>query len=184
MKTGNRTHVVRALDHHNIRPTTIGRHAMGLFGRDGGKIDLLIWGAVQFGRWGLLDHRATAIAIEAGYQFIAPWKPWLRAGYFRSTGDGNADDGTHSTFFQVLPTPRIYTRFPFFNLMNNDDIFGQILLKPVSKLSTQYVHYLRLRSRQDLWYVGGPFQQETFGYTGWASNGHSGLGTLVDMSLD
>lgn len=186
VKTDNRPQAVRASDHRNLRLTTIGGHAMGIFGGDGGKTDLLVWGAVQFGRWGLLDHRAAAIAIEGGYQFVAPWKPWLRAGYFRSTGDGNADDGTHSTFFQVLPTPRIYARVPFFNLMNNDDIFGQILLKPVSKLSLRSdVHYLRLSSRQDLWYVGGgPFQQGTFGYTGRPSNGHSGLGTLVDLSLD
>jgi hypothetical protein len=186
LKTDNRPQAVRTADHRNIRLTTIGGHAMDVFGKNGGKVDLLVWGAAQFGRWGLLDHRAAAIAVEGGYQFAVPWKPWVRAGYFRGTGDGNPGDDTHSTFFQMLPTPRIYARFPFFDLMNNEDIFAQILLKPRSKLSLRGdVHYLRLSNPRDLWYVGGgPFQQESFGYVGRPNNGHSVLGTLADLSVD
>jgi len=186
LKTDNRSQAVRAADSRNIRVTTIGGHYLGVFGKGEGKADLLFWGAAQFGHWGVLDHRAAAVAIEGGYRFAARWKPWLRAGYFRSTGDGNPNDGEHTTFFQVLPTPRIYARFPFYNLMNNEDVFGEFLLKPVSKLSLRAdVHYLRLSNPRDLWYTGGgAFQSGTFGVIGRPSSGNSTLGTLLDVSLD
>ena len=186
LKTDNRPESARAADQRNIRLTTIGGHAMGVFGEGNGKTDLLVWGAAQIGRWGALDHRAAAVAVEAGHQFVTMWKPWLRVGYFRSSGDGDPNDGTHSTFFQALPTPRVYARFPFFNLMNNEDSFGQILLQPVRGLSLRSdVHYLRLSNRRDLWYVGGgAFQEGTFGYVGRPSQGPSVLGTLADLSLD
>ena len=126
------------------------------------------------------------MALEGGYQFAVKLKPWLRAGYFRSTGDGNPNDDTHNTFFQVLPTPRIYARFPFYNLMNNEDTFLQLRLKPHQKLSLRAdVRYLRLGNRNDLWYLGGgAFQKNTFGYIGRPSGGNRALGTLADVSLD
>lgn len=186
LKTDNRPQAVRAVDSRNIRLTTIGGHYLGVFGKGEGKADLLFWGAAQFGHWGVLDHRAGAIAVEGGYQFAARWKPWLRAGYFRSTGDGNPNDGDHTTFFQVLPTPRIYARFPFFNLMNNEDAFGEFLFKPVPRLSVRTdVHHLRLSNSLDLWYTGGgAFQRGTFGFVGRPSGGNSTLGTLFDGSFD
>ncbi|HMV50897.1 MAG TPA: alginate export family protein, partial [Blastocatellia bacterium] len=127
---------------------------------------------------------------EAGYQFtgksVDKLKPWLRAGYFRSTGDGDPADNTHGTFFQVLPTPRPYARFPFYDLVNNEDTFAQLRLKPHAKVSLRTdVHHLRLSNAKDQWYLGGgAFQKNTFGYTGRPSNGQKTLGTLVDFSLD
>lgn len=186
LKVDNRPLSARTADHSNIRITTFGGHYLAAIGSGAAKTDLLFWGAAQVGNWGVLTHRAGAIAVEAGHRFDAPMQPWLRAGYFRSTGDGNPNDNEHSTFFQMLPTPRIYARFPFFNLMNNQDIFGELLLKPARKLSLRTdIHSLSLSSSQDLWYLGGgAFQQSTFGYTGRPGNGHSGLGTLFDGSLD
>ncbi|MEK7833049.1 MAG: hypothetical protein AAB401_18310, partial [Acidobacteriota bacterium] len=101
-------------------------------------------------------------------------------------GDGDPNDGTHGTFFQVLPTPRIYARFPFFNSMNNEDAFVQLRLKPHAKLALRTdLHHLRLGSERDLWFVGGgAFQQKTFGYVGRPSNGNKTLGILVDASAD
>jgi hypothetical protein len=153
-------------------------------------MDALVWGVGQFGDWGRLRHSAGAIAAEAGYQFggkIADKiKPWLRAGYFRSTGDGDPADNKHNTFFQVLPTPRIYARFPFYNLMNNEDVFAQLRLKPHAKLSLRAdAHYLRLSNAKDLWYVGGgAFQGQTFGYIGRPSNSNKTLGAMIDLSVD
>jgi len=186
LKTDNRPQALRAADTRDIRLTSLGGHYLGAFGKGPGKTDLLVWGVGQFGHWGLLDHRAGAIAIEGGYQFPAPWKPWVRAGYFRSTGDGDSADDKHTTFFQVLPTPRVYARFPIYNLMNNQDLFGELRLRPVNKLSlSTQVRYLRLSNRQDLWYAGGgAFQKQTFGYLGRPSNGQSGVGTLFDLSID
>ena len=71
-----------------------------------------------------LGHSANAAAVEGGYQLTkAPTAPWLRGGWFRSSGDNNATDATHNTFFQILPTPRVYARLPFYNLMNSTDEF-------------------------------------------------------------
>ncbi len=191
LKTDNRAQALRAADLENIRITTLGGHYIGVFKAGKGKVDALLWGAGQLGSFGALDHRAGAIAAEVGYSFAGnkfadKLKPWLRGGYFRSTGDRNPNDGDHGTFFQVLPTPRIYARTPFFNLMNNEDAFGQLRIKPHAKLGVRFdAHHLRLSSKQDLWYVGGgAFQKRTFGYVGRPSNGRQSLGWLFDVSAD
>lgn len=190
LKTDNRPQAQRAADGDKIRVTTVGGHYITTFKAGAGKMDALVWGAGQFGDWGDLNHRAAAIAVEGGYQFggrIADKiKPWIRAGYFRSSGDGDPADGAHNTFFQILPTPRVYARFPFYNLMNNEDVFAQLRLKPHAKLSLRAdAHYLRLSNAKDLWYVGGgAFQRQTFGYIGRPSNGNKALGAMIDLSVD
>jgi hypothetical protein len=186
LKADNRPQAVRQADTETIRMTTIGGHYLGAIDSGAGTLDVLVWGAGQFGRWGPLDHRAAAIAIEGGYQIPIKLKPWVRGGYFRGTGDGDPDDETHGTFFQVLPTPRIYARFPFYNLMNNEDGFVQLRLKPHAQLSVRTdLRYLRLSSSQDLWYLGGgAFQNNTFGFIGRPSGGSRTVGTLGDLSVD
>jgi hypothetical protein len=189
LKIDNRTAAARAADSQNLRLTTVGGHYLAAVKTAGSKVDLLAWGVGQFGQWGRLDHRAGAIAVEAGIQptkFAQRLKPWLRAGFFRSTGDGNATDDKHTTFFQVLPTPRIYARFPFYNLMNNQDLFAELRLKPHARLGLRAdAHYLRLSGARDLWYQGGgAFQKATFGYVGRPSGGKKTLGTMFDLSLD
>src|ERR1039458_151924 len=76
-------------------------------------------------------------AVEAGFQpaIAKAVRPWLRGGYFYSSGDNNPNDGTHGTFFAILPTPRVYARFPFFNEMNNRDLFGELMLRPTKALT-------------------------------------------------
>ena len=104
----------------------------------------------------------------------------------QSRGDGNPNDGTHQTFFQVLPTPRIYARFPFYNLMNNQDAFAELILRPHPKWTFRAdAHALRLSNKNDLWYAGGgAFQQTTFGYAGRPSSGSQSLSNLYDVSAD
>jgi hypothetical protein len=186
LKTDNRPLAARTADRQNIRLTSIGGHWIGVFGAGAHKTDALLWGVAQFGRWGILDHRAGAFAMELGHQFPGGWKPWLRGGYYISSGDGDPGDNRHATFFQALPTPRIYARFPFHNLMNNRDLFLEFRLKPASKLSLRTdVRFLRLSSRGDLWYLGGgAFQESTFGFVGRPSNQHSDMGALFDVSID
>lgn len=186
VKTDNRPLPVRAADGDNVRLTTVGGHFVSAVKAGAGTADFLLWGAGQFGSWGVLNHRAGAIAAEAGYKFTARTSPWIRAGYFRSTGDGNPADSDHTTFFQVLPTPRVYARFPFYNLMNNEDVFAQLRLKPHTRVSLRAdVHRLRLSNARDLWYVGGgAFQDKTFGYTGRPGGGKKSLGTMFDLSAD
>jgi hypothetical protein len=113
-------------------------------------------------------------------------KPWFRGGYFAGSGDGDPTDGAHNTFFQILPTPRPFARFPFFNLMNNRDYHGSMVLRPDAKVTvSSEFHALRLSNRRDLWYLGGGvFQPWTFGYVGRAAAGAQSLANLYDTSVD
>lgn len=187
LKTDNRPLASRAADVADLQIATLGSHYLRTLKLGEGTVDLLAWGAWQTGRWGQLDHRAGGVALEAGYQ--PAWsrlKPWLRLGHFRSTGDGNPSDSKHHTFFQVLPTPRIYARFPFFNLMNSKDSFAQLTLRPLKRWSFQSeLHQLGLSQRSDLWYQGGgAYQDNVFGYSGRPGGGQRSLAMLWDLNAD
>ena len=188
LKTDNRPLALRSADHAGINLATVGAHYIQTVDITPGIFDLLLWGALQGGSWGTQSQRAGAFVAEAGWQphFLPRVKPWLRGGYNYGSGDGNPNDHTHGTFFQILPTARQYARFPFFNMMNNRDAFGELMLRPSKNITLRSdIHSLALASRHDLWYSGGGvFQPWTFGFTGRPSNGQSGLATLYDLSLD
>lgn len=188
LKTDNRATPIRAADLGRIEIATWGAdYAHVVNTTNSGKFDFLVWGAVQTGSWGNLTQRAGSFVGEAGWQPpVKMLKPWVSAGYSYGSGDGNAKDSHHGTFFQVLTTPRQYARFPFYNMMNNEDLYGTLNLRPVSKLGLRTeVHALRLASASDLWYLGGgAFQPQTFGYTGRPSNGNRGLANVCDLSAD
>lgn len=187
MKTDNRPPTVRRADVDAIGIATIGGHYLRSVKTGASAVDLLAWGAFQAGSWGALDHQAGSFAVEAGWQpAIATWKPWIRGGYSYGSGDGNASDNVHGTFFQVLPTPRVYARFPFFNLMNTRDGFGELILRPSAKLTVRSdAHVLRLADAADLWYQGGgAFEPDTFGYAGRPSGGSTDLAAMYDASGD
>ena len=187
LKTDNRSLAARQNDGDSIHVGTIGGHYLGTVDTGVGAIDVLFWAAAQTWSWGQLAHRAVAVAVEAGWQPRAPGalKPWIRAGDNRGSGDDDATDTKHGTFFQVLPTPRVYARFPFFNLMNLDDRFVEAIVRPGRLVVRTDVHWLRLADAHDLWYSGGgAFQPDTFGYSGRPSNGQTGVGTLYDVSAD
>lgn len=154
--------------------------------RDAGIFDFMIWAAGQAGSWGPQSHRAGALAAEVGWQPRAGWRPWLRAGYFIGSGDGDPSDHRHHTFFPMLPTPRLYARFPFYNQQNNTDVSITLLLRPTSRVTLRSDgHNLSLTSRKDLWYLGGgAFQPRTFGFQGRPSGGFRGLANLWDLSAD
>ena len=171
----------------NIRINTFGTHVLHTEGIKSGVFDMLFWGAVQGGEWGAVDHAAWAVAIEGGFQFTTvPAKPWIRGGYFASSGDKDPLDRKHGTFYQMLPTARKYAFFPFYNLMNNEDLFIQAILKPSEAFTIRTdLHSISLQSKHDLWYMGaGPTQSSgsIFGYVGRPSNNHAGLATVLDIS--
>lgn len=182
IKTDNRPLAARRLDDDKISITTLGANYVKVID----KIDLLAWGALQTGKWGLLDHSANALALEAGYQPKIKYRPWLRLGYYRASGDGNAADGDHKTFFTPLPTPRLYARFPFYNQMNSEDLFAQLIVRPTPKLNVRSeLHSLKLANSNDLFYSGGgAFQDTGFGIAGRPSGGNSKLANLLDVSVD
>lgn len=188
LKTDNRALATRRNDIADIRLFTFGGHSVHAIQTRAGTADLLFWGAGQTGDWGLQQQRAYAVAFEGGLQprVLRKLKPWVRAGYFRGSGDSDPNDAKHGTFFQLLPTPRPFARFPFFNLMNNRDINGALILRPHPKVTTSTeFHALALTSGGDLWYTGGGvYQPWSFGYVGLATNGARSLANLYDTSLE
>jgi alginate export protein len=185
VKVDNRALASRRADRSNITIATFGGHYLQVIDTANGPLDLLLWGAGQSGSWGALSQRAGAISIEGGWQPHAPLAPWLRGGWDYGSGDGDPNDGVHGTFFQLLPTPRVYARLPFFNMMNTSDAFGEVVLRPKTFTLRGDVHAIRLATANDLWYQGGgAFQALTFGYTGRPSNGASSLARLADLSVD
>jgi hypothetical protein len=142
---------------------------------------------VQGGDWGRLEHRAYAVAAEIGFQPRMTWNPWIRAGYYLGSGDEDPADDGHGTFVPVLTTVRQYAQFPFYNSMNTEDLFAQVILRPVpGKLAIRAdLHRLRLSQAADLWYGGSGAGQRTrsFGFGGRPSGGSRDLATLADLSL-
>jgi len=186
-KTDNRPLAVRKADTKNIRVGTYGADFLTTLPAGPGAFDIVFWGVLQNGQWGVLSQHSGAFATEAGYRLTSvATRPWLRGGIFRGTGDNNNTDKVHNTFFQVLPTARAYARFPFYNLMDSTDKFIQIVDDPLKKLQLRSdLHFLSLTSAKDIWYQGGgAYDNKSFGFAGRPSAGHTSLASVVDISSD
>jgi hypothetical protein len=186
-KTDNRPLAVRQVDHKNIRLGTYGGSLIATQPAGPGTLDFIFWGALQNGAWGTQTQSAGAVALEGGYRFTkVPTTPWFRGGWWRATGDNNPSDSKNNTFFVVLPTPRVYARLPFYNLMNSTDSFVQLMDRPHKGLELRSdLHWLDLTSSHDLWYLGGgAFDNKVFGFTGRPANGHSSFASVWDASSD
>ncbi len=186
LKTDNRPAWARAADHDPIAFTTTGADYVHVFDTTAGSVDVLGWAVGQFGSWGRLSQRASAFVGEAGWQPHAPLKPWIRGGFSYGSGDNDPQDDRNGTFFQLVTTPRQYARFPFYNMMNNRDLYALVTVRPDPKLTVATeLHRLSLASGSDLWYGGGgPFQPGTFGYSGRPSYGKTSLASVWDVSAD
>ena len=188
LKTDNRPLAVRQTDNQDILLGTFGADYLQVFNTaTAGKFDFLFWGVLQTGSWGLQSDRAGAFVGEFGWQPpVQHLAPWVSAGYSYGSGDGNPNDNKHTTFSQLLPTPRPYARFPFYDMQNNKDLYASVNIRPHRQVSlrTEF-HGLSLAERNDLWYLGGgPFQPQTFGYVGRPSGGQSKLANVWDLSAD
>ena len=186
--TDNRTLPARQADDGDLVVHTVGANFEGVRRVGVGDVDVLVWAAGQAGQWQALDHAAWALAVEGGYRFVdVAMKPWIRAGWFRGSGDDDPNDGDHDTFFQVLPTARLYAQTPFFNMMNNEDVFVQAIVAPRDGLSVRVdYHHLWATEGDDLVYAGGgaTMSQPVFGYAGYSARGHSSIADFVDVSVD
>ncbi|MBI3784697.1 MAG: alginate export family protein [Deltaproteobacteria bacterium] len=174
----------------DINLHTGGGHLIHVASTPFGSVDGMLWGVLQGGDWGRQSDFGWSWDVEAGWQPALPWKPWIRAGYTRSSGDDNPNDDKHKTFFQILPTARIYSFSTFYNLMNTQDAFGSLLLRPITGLvSRTELHVLRLTESHDLWYQGSGAtlsdrnRAEGFGFPGRPANGQRELFTLVETSI-
>ena len=182
----NRPLSVRQADSGDIEIYTLGANVTHVLELGPGKVDLLAWGVTQFGDWQSQSQDSWAYALEAGYQLTDAWSaPWLRVGLDQSSGDSDPTDGDHDTFFQMLPTARLYAFFPFYNLMNNRDLFAQLILKPhpiVTALAS--LHWLRVSQRDDFLYSGGgATSNSVFGFSGTGTGNRNGIGTMVDLTV-
>jgi hypothetical protein len=185
-KVDNRPAAVRAADRRPIDIHTAGVDFARTFTLGPGKADVLLWGAGQLGGWGRLTQESWAAVGEVGYRFVkAPWKPWLRAGYTSTSGSGSKGGDVHGTFFQILPTARLYAQFPFYNMMNSNDLSSELVLAPRENIETRTtLHNLWLSSSRDLWYQGGgAYDNDFFGYAGRPSFGRAYLATLLDTGV-
>lgn len=189
LKSDNRPARVRTADKQDISIHTEGMHYIGVLPTSAGPIDFLAWGALQVGDWGTQDHQAWAWDVETGWQpKDLPWKPWLRIGYGRTSGDDDPTDGDHDTFFQILPTSRIYAYSAFYNLMNNEDAFAQLILRPFPGFSWRSdFHNIRLSESRDLWYQGAGATLSDrnigFGFPGRPAFGHRDLFRIAETSV-
>lgn len=187
VKADNRPAAVREADREPIEVATVGAHLLQLFPTRAGPVDLALWGGGQFGDWGTQRHRAWAANAEVGWQPEGvAWKPWVRLGAFRTSGDRDSLDATHGTWFQNLATPRLYARYPFYNQTNVRDLSASLTLRPGARLTLRAdVRGVSLGEASDGWYAGsGPYDEATFGISYRPSGGARALATLIDLSAD
>ncbi|MFN7933753.1 MAG: hypothetical protein U0R19_10515 [Bryobacteraceae bacterium] len=177
----------------NFGWTHVGRSFDGLhYVQNIGKMSLHVMGAVptrgvfQTDGWGWVRTGFGYASLNGqhnGKRHSGDWR--LFTLYYQ-----DFRHGVLKTDNRALPprqtTPRPYARFPFFNFLNNEDSFAEVILRPSKKAVVRSdFHNLRLSSRSDLWYVGGGvFQPWSFGYAGRPSNNERSLGKLIDASLD
>lgn len=165
---------------------TIGANALHVHEIGPGLADGLAYGFGQFGNWQSQDHSAWAYGAELGYQLAGVWsRPWLRFGINSASGDPDPDDDLHQTFFQLLPTAWLYAQFPFYNMMNDQDVFVQALLDPHPMVTWRTdLHWLRVNSDRDLAYFGGgATKNDFFGYGGVPANGRHELAYLIHTNV-
>jgi len=178
----------RATDHGGLAKGvliyTVGGSFLGIGPLGPGKVDLLLWGAGQWGRYSTLHQGAEAGMAELGYQIPQlPARPWLRAGVNAASGDSDPTDRRHGTFFNLLPTNHPYYGFAdqlaFQNLV---DSFLQLRLTPHEKLALNlFVHRFVLASKADARYSGsGAFNESVFGFNAQPSRGRRNVGTEYD----
>ncbi len=164
--------------------SAVGRYPVGAVA-----VDTVGWLAVQRGQWYEQRHRAWNLATEAGVQWTtAPWQPWLRVAWMHGSGDDQAGDDRHGTFFPVLPTVRKYALSTLHSTANIDDLFVQAIVRPTPRLMVRgEAHRLRLASAADRWYAGAGATQQRgrlFGLVARPSGGETGLGRVVEGMAD
>ena len=187
IKTDNRALNIRKEDMNSLAINNYGAHLIHTSQLGSGTWDGVLWGVLQEGNWGQDHHAAQAFAVETGYRFDELYgKPWLRTGLNWGSGDSNSSDSKHGTFFQMLPTSRIYAMTPFYNMMNMQDFFIQGIWKPFDKVTFRMdAHLLDAVSAKDSLYAGAGANSRNgaFGFSGTPTSGESSVGTLIDGSL-
>lgn len=173
----------------DVTVTTMGGSNLGVRSARSGRADWLLWGAAQLGDWYGSPHRAWSLAGEGGYQWSAvAGRPWIRAGVSYASGDEDAADDRHGTFFPMLPTMRTYALSTVYAQMNLGDLFVQAIVEPHGRTRMRVdLHRLDLAETADHWYQGSganALDGSGFGYAGRPARGASSLGTVLEGAID
>jgi hypothetical protein len=151
-----------------------------------GELDTVVWLAGQKGDWFDERHRALSLVAEVGYRWKSAWRPWVRAGFSYASGDGDPADGTHDTFFPMLPTAPPSSLAATFAQMNLRESFAELRLTPTPRVTLSGgLRRLSLAESSDLWYsgTGATALRGTYaGYSGRRVFGETDLGTLLDIA--
>lgn len=182
----NTGRVSRAAD---VAIATVGASHLARWSTRAGDADLVLWAAAQTGRWYELDHLAWSAAAEAGHRWTrAPWRPWVRAGALVASGDGDARDNRHGTFFPMLPSVERQSASTIYAPMNLVDVFARVAASPHARVDAGVeLHRVSLASAEDMWYAGGGATMRRgtyFGYSRRPSGGATSLATVVEGTLD
>lgn len=129
--------------------------------------DLLLWGVLQRGDWGVSDQEAWAYLFDLGRRFPGlPGKPSVHLALEQSSGD-EAPGGDHSTFFNVLPTNhKFYGSMDYLAFSNLRDLYLETLASAGEKAKIRFaLHDFALTEATDAWYGGsGAYEESSFGY--------------------
>jgi hypothetical protein len=180
----------------DIELYTFGGSWLGVYPVGPGRVDALLWGAIQFGDYEDVgpssgtkrrDQLAGAVVAELGYQLPEVWsRPWLRAGVNWGSGDGDPDDGDRHTFFNLLPTNHLYYGYADqLALQNLVDLLFQLKLAPTQRLGIELTfHRFWLQTDDDFRWAGtGAFSRKNLGYIPNTSNGSTDVGHELDIAV-
>jgi hypothetical protein len=172
----------------DVAVATVGVSAVAMGEQPAGRWDLVLWGAAQAGDWYGQPHRAGSAVLEAGFRWTAAGRPWLRAGAVYASGDGNAGDGRHGTFFPLLPSADRYVASNTYALMNVIDAWAETRLSPHARVDVAVqVHRVTLATGSDRWYFGSGATERRgnyFGLLGRQVGDARNLGTIVEGRAD
>jgi hypothetical protein len=145
------------------------------------------WAAWQQGRWYSDRHRAFSATAHAVLRREAPPVRALTVGIDYASGDDDAADGAHTTFFPMVPTTTPDVLRGMFARMNLREVFarGEIQLPRALTMSAT-VRRVALATSRDRWYSGtgaSASRGSGFGFTTRGSRLATGLGTSVEASV-
>lgn len=169
----------------DVRVQTAGAALVGAYPSHTGESDVVVWTAVQRGRWYELAHRGLAATVTIGHRLgRVPARPWLRAGAAYASGDGDGTDGRHGTFFPMLPSGDRVSALNAYARMNVVELWTALELSPSRAVDLRAgVRRVRLASGADRWYQGSGATIRSgnyFGYQGRNARGATSLGTVVE----
>lgn len=172
----------------DITVVAVGGSIAGAYPSRAGTTDVALWAAAQGGHWYEQSHRGRAATASVGQRATrVAGQPWLRAGVAWASGDGNATDDRHDTFFPMLPSGDRVSSLNAYALMNVRDAWTRLQVTPHRAVDlAASAHQVRLADAADRWYQGSGATIRAgnyFGYQGRNARGATTIGTVLDAQV-